>query len=121
MSERETRELTDMLTKLARKKKGIDISPDYEGEIIRISVMPIARAEVGGYDVSPYVKFAKHCARDQIPTLYVVARETVNISLAHMVVGELKSLKLFKKASEQEFNAFVERAPVRAYLAIFTS
>jgi len=119
VSERETKELTDVLTRLARKKKGVDVSPTYEGKIIRVSVMPIARAEVD--DVSPHVKFARSCVKDQIPNLYVVAREAVNISLARMVVKEVESLRLFEKISEQEFDILGEmRTPVKAYVAILT-
>ena len=122
VAETETRELTDMLTRLVRKKRGVDVTPDFKGKIIRTSIMLIARAEAGGLDISPYVKFARNCARDQIPSLYVAAREAFNISLARTVITELQSLKLFKKSSEpQEFDIVLEGSPVRVYLAVLTS
>jgi len=100
-AERESREFTDRLVLLARKQPGIDVDPTYEGDIIRVGIMPIARADVS--DIEPYVKYARKCFSNDVLILYVLARGLLNISQAKMAIREIESLRLYQKLDDSQF------------------
>jgi len=112
----ETVDLTKVLTKLAEKKRGIDVYPEYRGKIIRVAIMLIARAGTL-FLVEPYVRFAKWCAKEKIPHLYVMARGENNISLSQAVIREIEKHRLFRKQNEWKYQSIIENSYVDTYLA----
>jgi hypothetical protein len=113
-AERESSGFTDRLVLLAHKQTGIDVDPTYEGDIIRVGIMPIARAEVS--DIKPYVKYARRCFSNKVPILYVLARGLVNISVARMTIREIESLRLYKKIDDSQFT-FTRKGEVTSYIS----
>lgn len=114
-TENETKTFTDKLTLLARKQPGIDVDPTHEGQVIRVAIMPIARAEVES--IGPHMKYAQRCFSRNIPVLYVVARGHVNVAMAKMVVAQIESRKTYKKIRDWSFTTTIRGEAMPSYTA----
>lgn len=80
--------------------------------------MPIAREELARPDPSPYVNYAKKCLDDEVPTLYVVARD-YNVPLAEWAVEEIEKKRFYKKQNEWK-SKIPRRRGVEGYVAVLS-
>lgn len=114
-AEQESRDFADKLILLARKQPGIDVDPTHEGQVIRVGIMPIARAEVT--DMKPHINYARECYSKNIPVLYILARGDVNTIQAKITLAEIESLRLYRKLGESDFTIIRKGAAVKCYIA----
>lgn len=116
--EAETLSFTQMLKELVEKKKGVDVYPTHRGQVIRVSIMPIARSETRP-DPARYVDWAKKCLNDQIPVIYVVARG-INIPLAEWVIEEIEKKGIYERQHEWKYKIPYGRHGVNSYVAVLS-
>lgn len=82
----ETIGFANVLEKLSRKSPGEDVSPDYNGEHIKCSIVPIARSEkYFTYGLSPYLTYINKCYEEGICSIYVCGIGDANISIARKI------------------------------------
>jgi hypothetical protein len=92
----EIREFIGACEKLAEKEPGKDVSPDFEGKRIRVSIVLIARFETYMMrGIEPHLNWIKKCIDREIDSIYVVARGP-NIQIAKDVDAALTDLSLRK-------------------------
>jgi hypothetical protein len=86
----------NMLQKLARKKHGKDVNPNYVGEYINCYIVLIARTETYAmYGLEPYLGFINKCCREGARSLYVCAIGDSNVSVVKRIRDSYeKSTKL---------------------------
>lgn len=97
----ETIGFVEMLEKLARKKRGEDVSPNYDGENIRCSVVLIARHDTYYmYGLSPYLGYINKCCKKGIRSFYVCAIGSVNIMIVRKIRDAYEASKEISVVSE---------------------
>lgn len=86
----------NMLEKLARKRHGKDVNPNYVGEYINCYIVLIARTETYAmYGLEPYLGFINKCCREGARSLYVCAIGDSNVSVVKRIRDSYeKSTKL---------------------------
>jgi hypothetical protein len=97
-AENETMNFFEIIERLGTKAKGVDVNPTLDGEIIRVAIMLVARAEAAG-STDPYVNFAFRCRQDNVAVLYVVARGQANCTLTEWVVDDVVKRDYYKRES----------------------
>jgi hypothetical protein len=118
-SEEETMKFFEIIEKLATKEKGVDVDPTLNGEIIRVAIMQVARAEAEG-STDPYVNFAFRCRQDNLTVLYVVARGLANTTLADWVVDDVVKRNYYRKEEDSKYSFVSMKGRVVAYVARLT-
>ncbi|MBS7648434.1 MAG: hypothetical protein QXU95_03405 [Candidatus Bathyarchaeia archaeon] len=98
---KETKDFADVMIRLAEKKPGVDINPDYSGNYIKTSVMLIARTGID--EKTPYLAWVIRCLNKGIEKIHVFARGKDNIALAISVVDKLERKAMIKKTAESLF------------------
>ena len=100
----ETIGFMNMLERLARKRHGEDISPDYNGECIKCSIVLVARSETYFvHGLSPYAYFINKCCKEGIRSIYVCAIEDVNIMIVRKIRDAYEASKKISLVSERVF------------------
>jgi len=117
-AELESRTFADKLTLLARKQPGVDVDPTHEGQILRVAVMPVARAEVDS--IAPHIKYAKQCFSKKIPILYVLARGPNNIVHAKIVLADSELGNIYQKLTDWDYSVLVDGKSLQCYIAVCT-
>lgn len=98
----ETIGFTGMLEKLSRKLHGKDVSPDYDGEYIKCSIVLIARQDKYlMYGLSPYLNWINKCCAKGIRSIYVCAIGDANISIVRRIRESYEESKKISVASEK--------------------
>jgi len=93
---KETKTFADFLHVFEEREKEEDVPLTYNGKIIRIHLLPVARMGTV-FDTSPFVKAARLCFQDKTETMYVLARGINNVTLAEAVVEEVEREGIYKK------------------------
>jgi len=112
----ESKTFADKLGLLARKQTGIDVDPTHEGQIFRIAIMPIARAELTS--ISPHLKYAHKCYSRKIPILYILARGQINIVQSKAVLAEIEFRRTYRKITDWDFSEVVSGEVIPSYIAV---
>jgi hypothetical protein len=102
-AEKETMDFFEIMERLGTKTKGVDVNPTLNGEIIRVAIMLVARAEADA-STDPYVNFAFRCRQDNVIVLYVVARGEANNTLAEWVVDDVVKRNYYKKEDSSKYS-----------------
>lgn len=117
-AETETERFCRTVEALVTKEKGVDVDTIYDGGIISVALMPVAREEAS-WLLDPYINFAKDCYNDEISVIYVLARG-MNKLLAESVVVAVENLGLYKKEKESTYPVYLVTSKVQAYTARLT-
>jgi len=117
-AEHESKTFADKVALLARKQPGVDVDPTHEGQIFRIAIMPIARAELTS--ISPHLKYAHKCYSRKIPILYILARGQINIVQSKAVLAEIEFRRIYRKIKEWDYLEVVSGVAMPSYIAVCT-
>ncbi len=113
---KETEKFTKFIKVFRDRRRDEEVPLRHVGEIIRVSLAPIARS-YDDFNISFYVTRASECFRDQIDTLYILARG-INIGLAKLVVEQVERANLYTKRNEWIFKIQRKRDRVKSYVAV---
>jgi len=109
----ETIGFTGMLEKLSRKLHGEDVSPTYNGENIKCSVVLIAKQEKYLlHGLSPYLNWINKCCADGIRSIYVSAIGDANISIVRKIQDSYAESKKISVVSAETQPADDKKAMV---------
>lgn len=98
----ETIGFTQMLEKLSLKLHGEDVSPDYNGEHIKCSIVLIARQDTYLMrGLSPYLNWINKCYTKGIRSIYVCAIGDANISIVRKIRDSYAESKKISIVSEK--------------------
>ena len=115
---KETESFTLLLKTFEEREREEDVPLRHKGEIIRASLMPVARLGTD-FDVSRYVKRASQNFKDGIVKLYVLARG-MNIVLAKPVIEEIEKAQLYTKVREGKFKIIGQKGEIDSYVAVLS-
>ena len=107
----ETKDLLEMLNRLAEKRRGVDINPTLEKKNIKISIVLIARPEVvSSYGIDPYIHYINECLGKGIFTIHILARGVLNVHVAKAVARHFENSLKIEKIEETKIpgNKFPE-------------
>ena len=69
---RDTRDFVQMLERFVWKKQGEDVNPNYNGKIIKCTIVLVARPDVYQvHGLSPYLRYIKNSLKEGIKTFYI--------------------------------------------------
>jgi hypothetical protein len=109
----ETIGFTGMLEKLSRKLHGEDVSPDYNGENIKCSIVLIAKQEKYlMHGLSPYLNWINKCCADGIRSIYVSAIGDANISIVRKIQDSYAESKKISVVSAETHSLNGKKAMV---------
>jgi len=114
---KETLSFMQTMKKLSEKERSVDVTPDHRGEVIDFGIMLIARE--GVKDPSPYIRYAKHCWKEGLPRLYVLAQGT-NIIVAIAAVLGIKSDDIYRVETESKFWVPKKKGGFESYVAVLS-
>ena len=102
---RNTVDFTKMLERLVRRRRGEDVNPTYNGEVIKCSVVLIARSEkylLNG--LNPYLGFINKSVENGINTFYVCAIGDQNISITQQIADAYEASKNLSVLTRDVYN-----------------
>lgn len=96
----ETADFTDLVYRLVTKEKDVDINPTYNGDYIKVAIVPIARLET--MSIEPHMNFIrKSLDEGEIKYFHIVAAGK-NVHFAKLIVDRAeKELGLIKIKEEK--------------------
>jgi hypothetical protein len=101
----ETKDLLQMLEKLAEKKKGEDINTTLQKKNISMTIVLVGRPEVvASYGIDPYIKWIDKCLENGIRTIHILARGKVNISVARVIAEHFSNSMKIEKIEEERIS-----------------
>ena len=106
-SRKESKGFARMLKEIVEKDTSATVPLRFEGLRFRVAIMPVARLDKS-FDIDNFTKQATRALRDDIDTIYVLARGA-NVVLAKLVVSEIEKARLYLKNIEWEYKSFFER------------
>ena len=83
----ETVNFVRMLERIVQRRRGQDVSPTFNGNVIKCSIVLVARS--GTYltrGINPYLSFINKSAREGIETFYVCAIGNQNVSITQEII-----------------------------------
>jgi hypothetical protein len=97
----ETIGFMNMLEKLSKKPPGEDVSPDFNGEIIKCSIVLIAKQETYLlHGLLPYLSWINGCIEKGIRSFYVCAIGDANIAIVRKIRDAYEESKKISIISE---------------------
>lgn len=91
----------NMLDKLARKKQGIDVSPNYKGDHISCSIALVAKTEKYNVEgIRPYINYINKCCGEGFKSIYVCATGENNFSIVNRIKDSYEKSKTLSLVSE---------------------
>jgi hypothetical protein len=106
-SRKESKGFARMLKELVEKEKDAQVPLTFKGLRFRVSIMPVAKLD-RSFNIENFVKSASYDFRDDVETIYVVARGA-NTAIAKLVVSEIEKTKMYLKNIEWEYKMFSEK------------
>jgi len=109
----ETKNFYDILKKVAKKRRGEDINPTYNGKDIKMSIVMIGRSEkvftlTGEIDISPYMNWIFTCEDQGIGSIYLLGA-IKTIEAVDKISKLLEKMPdRFEKCSESIYNVNIE-------------
>jgi hypothetical protein len=104
-TKQETKDLLQMLEKLAVKKKGEDINTTIQERNISMTIVLVGRPEVmASYGIDPYTKWIDTCLENGIHTIHILARGKVNIGVAHIIAEHFSDSMKIEKIEEEQIS-----------------
>jgi hypothetical protein len=104
-TKQETKDLLQMLEKLAEKKKGEDINTTLQKKNISMTVVLVGRPEVvASYGIDPYIKWINRCLENGIRTIHILARGKVNIIVARVIAEHFSNSMKIEKIEEERIS-----------------
>lgn len=101
----ETKDLLQMLEKLAEKKKGEDINTTLQEKDISTTVVFVGRPEVvASFGIDPYIRWIDKCVENGIRTIHILARGKMNINVARIVAEHFSSSMKIQKIEEEQIS-----------------
>lgn len=101
----ETKDLLQMLEKLAEKKKGEDINTTLQKKNISMTVVLVGRPEVvASYGIDPYTKWIDRCLNNGIRTIHILARGKVNVIVARIIADHFNNSMKIERIEEERIS-----------------
>jgi hypothetical protein len=98
--------------KLTEKERGKDVSPTYNGVLLRVSIVMVAKSktylELG---VEPHLNWVDRCVENQVDSIYVCARGP-NIRVARELDVLLQTNKSLRRISEHTGKVVAQKGEV---------
>jgi len=109
----ETVRFSEIMKALATRLPHSAVVLELQGAAISTHILPVARDELVGLDITPHLDAAHICHANGIETLYIVARGKVNNAMAEVVVQgiETDGLYTLEKASSFRGQMGTKRLP----------
>jgi len=109
----ETVRFADIMKTMATRLPHSTNILELQGAAISTHIIPVARDELVGVDITPHLDAAHICHANTIETVYIVARGKVNNAMAEVVVQgiEADGLYILEKASSFRGQMGAKRLP----------
>jgi hypothetical protein len=110
----ETVKFANLMNALATRMPHSTNILELQGAAISTHIIPVARDELVGVDITPHLDAAQICHRDAIETVHIMARGKVNNAMAEVVVQGIEGdgLYVLEKASNFRGQVGASRLPV---------